>query len=76
MFDSLILANSKVLPPFDVRGANVKYEAWKTHITRVLKQGTLVEDDTITQSGNNSMQASDWSIKLPAKNGYKTRLWL
>ena len=53
---------------------NVKYEACKTHITKVLKQGTLVEDDAITQSGYNSMQAIDGSIKLSSNNGYKTSL--
>jgi len=34
-------------------------EACKTRITKVLKQSTLVEDDAFTQSGYNSMQASD-----------------
>ena len=68
------LVNSEVLPPLEVRGANVTDEACKTYIIKVLKQGTLVEDDAITQSGYYSMQASDVSVKLPAKNGYKTQL--
>ena len=73
MFYSRILVNSEILPPLDVRGANVKDEACKTHTTKVLKQGTLVEDDVITESEYNSMQASYESVKLP-ENGYKTRL--
>jgi len=76
MFYSSILVNREVLLSLDVRGANVKNEACKTHITRVLKQGTLVEHDAITQSGYNSMQASDELVKLRANNGYKTRLKL
>ena len=69
MFYSLILANSDGWPPIDVRGANVKDDAWKTHITRVLK-----EDDAINWSGCNLMQASNGSVKLPANNGYNTPL--
>jgi len=50
MFHSLKLANSEVWPPRDVGGANVNEEACKTHITRVLKQCTLLEDETINWS--------------------------
>ena len=65
LFYSSILVNIEVISPLDVRDANDKGEAWKTHITRVLQQGTLVDHDAITQSGYN---------KLPAKNGYNTLL--
>ena len=41
--------------PHDVQGANINDEAWKTHDTRVLKQGTLVVDDAFNGSGYNSM---------------------
>ena len=58
LFYSSILVNIEVISPLDVRDANVKGEAWKTHITRVLQQGH--DHDAITQSGYN---------KLPAKNG-------
>ena len=74
MFYSRILVNSEVLPPLNVRGANVKDVACKPHTTKMLKQVTQVEDDAITQSGYNSLQASDGWVKLPANNGYKTRL--
>ncbi|KAL8592273.1 hypothetical protein ACOMHN_036907 [Nucella lapillus] len=39
------------------------------HVTRVLKQGTLAEDDVITWSGYNLMLASDDSVKPPAEIG-------
>ncbi|KAL8561604.1 hypothetical protein ACOMHN_024839 [Nucella lapillus] len=63
------LGNSEVRPHLDVRGAKVKDEAWMAHVTRVLKQGTLAEDDVITWSGYNSMLASDDSVKPPAEIG-------
>ena len=66
MIFSPLLVNSEVCLLIDVRGANINYEVWKTHITSVLKQGTLVEDDTINRSGYNAMQASDGSVNLPA----------
>ena len=47
LFYSSILVNIEVISPLDVRDANDKGEAWKTHITRVLQQGTLVDHDAI-----------------------------
>ena len=49
-------------------GTSVEDEAWKTHISRVLK-----EDDAINWSGYSLMQASNRSVNLEANNGYKTR---
>ena len=71
MFYSRILVNSEVLPPLNVRGANVKDVACKPHTTKVLKQVTQVEDDAITQSGYNSLQANDGSAKPLPRTGIR-----
>jgi len=44
--------------PRDVQGANVNDEAWKTHTTRVLKQGTLVYNSYISQDITRCKQAT------------------
>lgn len=50
-------------------GARVKDEAWMEHVSRVLKQEKLGEDDTVMWSGYNSKLSSDDTVKSPAETG-------
>ena len=64
-------ATGKVRPQADVHmhNAEVKDEAWMSHVSTILKQDSLGTNDIITWSGYNSMLASSESVKPPAEIG-------
>ena len=64
-------ATGKVRPQADIHmhNAEVKDEAWMSHVSTILKKDTLGTNDIITWSGYNSMLASNESVKPPAEIG-------
>ena len=64
-------ATGKVRPQADIHmhNAEVKDEAWMSHVNTILKKDTLGTNDIITWSGYNSMLASNESVKPPAEIG-------
>ena len=64
-------ATGKVRPHADIpmHNAEVKDEAWMSHISTILKKDTLDTNDIITWFGYNSMLASNESVKPPAEIG-------
>ena len=54
-----------------VSGAEIKDEAWISHVDKVLQKGTLDKDDVVTWAGFNSQLSSDESIKLRAEIGIR-----
>lgn len=56
--------NGQVRPSHDlVQGAKLKDESWMTHVTTVLQQDTLPEEEVITWSGYNSRLMGPDSLK-------------
>ena len=64
-------ATGKVKPQADVHmhNAEVKDEAWMSHVSTILKHDTLGTNDIIMWSGYNLMLASNESVKPPAEIG-------
>ena len=64
-------ATGKVRPQADIHmhNAEVKDEAWMSHVSTILKKDTLGTKDIITWSGYNSMLARNESVKPPAEIG-------
>ena len=62
--------NIKVCPsPSLVEGAKVKDHSWIAHVTKVLPEDNLPQNEVITWSGYNSYLMSDKTVKPPAVIG-------
>ena len=60
---------NEIRPLVDLRGANVKDEAWLVHVANALKQSSSADEDGITWAGYNSLLANYVLVKPPAVIG-------